>query len=157
MRPFTVKVNCQIRGLASIRKGLGTENTPFLVSSYRRTYPEWYRVKILKASEKVFFQSGGVPILPILKGPVFAPPEGSQFCQSGGVPTLPIRRGPNFANLEGSQFCQFGGVLFSPIRRGPPICQSGRVLFLPIRRGPGFANPEGSYFCQNLSGQKKSK
>ena len=141
MRPFTVKVNCQIRGLASIRKGLGTENTSFLVSSYRRTYPEWYRVKILKVSEKVFFQSGGVPILPILKGPVFANPEGSQFCQSGGVPTLPIRRGPNFANLEGSQFCQFGGVLFSPIRRGPPI--------LPIRKGAIFANPEGSWFCQS--------
>ena len=33
IRPFTAKVNCQIRGLASIRKDLGKENTPFLVSS----------------------------------------------------------------------------------------------------------------------------
>ena len=33
IRPFTVKVNCQIRGLASIRKDLGKEDTPFLVSS----------------------------------------------------------------------------------------------------------------------------
>ena len=33
IRPLTVKVNCQIRGLASIRKGLGKENTSFLVSS----------------------------------------------------------------------------------------------------------------------------
>ena len=34
IRPFAVKAKCQIRGLASIRKVLGTENTPFLVSSY---------------------------------------------------------------------------------------------------------------------------
>ena len=33
IRPFTVKLNCQKRGLASIRKGLGKENTHFLVSS----------------------------------------------------------------------------------------------------------------------------
>ena len=30
IRPFTVKVNCQIRGLASIRSR--KKNTPFLVS-----------------------------------------------------------------------------------------------------------------------------
>ena len=29
--------------------------------------------------------------MPIWRGPVFANPEGSQFCQSGGVPILPIR------------------------------------------------------------------
>ena len=32
IRPFTVKVNCQIKGLASIRKGLGKKITPFLAS-----------------------------------------------------------------------------------------------------------------------------
>ena len=40
---------------------------------------------------------------------VFTKPEGSQ---SGGVSILPIRRGPIFANPEGSVFCQPGGVLF---------------------------------------------
>ena len=33
IRPFTVRVNRQIRGLISIRKGLGKDDTPFLVSS----------------------------------------------------------------------------------------------------------------------------
>ena len=32
--------------------------------------------------------------LPNPKRPVFANPEGPQFCQSGGVLFLPIRRGP---------------------------------------------------------------
>ena len=40
IRPFTVKVTCRIRGLASIRKGLGKENTPFLVSSNSMTASE---------------------------------------------------------------------------------------------------------------------
>ena len=175
IRPFTVKVNCQIRGLASIRKGLGTENTPFLVSSYRRIasgdVSRRVSEEIFKSPGKAIFanplgycfcQSGRVPVLPIRRGPVFANPEGSCFCQSGrvhfsqsvGVLFLPIRRGPVFAKTEGSQICQSGGVLFF---------QSGGVLFLPIRRGPVFANPEGScfcqsggvLFCQNLRGQKK--
>ena len=38
----------------------------------------------------------------IRRGPIFANPEGSQFCQSGG----------------GVLFCQSGGVLILSIRRG---------------------------------------
>ena len=169
IRPFTVKVNCQIRGLASIRKELGKENTPLLVSSnsiiasekvsgkHIAERDEGYRVKFLKVSEKLFLQtrrgsqSGRVPILPILRGLIFANPEGSYFRQSGRVPILPIRKGPIlpirrglvFANPEGSCFCQSGRVLFLPTRRdlvfanpeGYYFCQSGGVLFLPIRRG----------------------
>ena len=110
IRPFTVKVNCQIRGLASIRKGLGTKNTPFLVSSYS-----------IIASENVSRRVAGRDLfLPIRKSPIFGNPEGSQFCQSGRIlflpirkgPILPISKGPIFANLEGSCFCQSGGVLF---------------------------------------------
>ena len=93
--------------------------------------------------------------MPIRRGPVFASPEGSQFCQSGGVLFLPIRREPNFGNPEGSCFCQSGWIPSLPIRR---------VLFLTIRRGPVFANPKGPsqfcqsggvLYCQNLSGHKK--
>ena len=111
-------MNCLVRGLASIRKGLGTENTHFLVSSYS-----------IIASANV---SGRIPgeKFRIPGKAIFANPEGSQFCQSGGVPIMPIRKGPNFANPEGSCFCQ-----------------SGRVLLLPIRRGRNFANPEGPNFA----------
>ena len=131
-------MNCQIRGLASIRKGLGTENIPFLVSSYSIVASEklfgWVPGEKFKSPGKTFFtnsegsQSGRVPILPIRKVPNFANPEGSQFFQSGGVLFLPIWKDHTFANPEGSQFCQSGGV-----------------LFLPIRRGHNFANPEGSH------------
>ena len=93
---------------------------------------------------------------PIPKGPIFANPEGSQFCQSGGVPMLPIRKDPIFANPEGSKFCQSGRVPFLPIRKGPIFAnpersyfrQSGGVLFLQTR---------GFYYRQNLTRQKKSK
>ena len=143
IRPFTVKVNCRIRGLASIRKDLGTENTPFLVSSY--SIGERIRKgsgENLKSRNSCFCQSGGVLFLPILRGPNFANPEGSCFCPSGRAlfssirrgPILPIRRGSVFANPEGSCFCQSEGV---------PFCQSGGVPVLPIRRGPVFAKPEG--------------
>ena len=146
IRPFTVKVNYQIRGLASIRKGLGKENTPFLVSTNSIIASENVSERVLGAN----FES--------LKRVIFINPEGSQsrgvpirrgpnFCQSGEVLILPIRRSP--------VFCQSGGVLNLPIRRGPKFanlegscfCQSGGVLFLPIRRGLVFANPEGHYFC----------
>ena len=33
IRPFTVSVNCQIRGLTSIRKGLGKDHITFLVAT----------------------------------------------------------------------------------------------------------------------------
>ena len=33
IRPFTVRVNRRIRGLTSIRKGLGKDDTQFLVDS----------------------------------------------------------------------------------------------------------------------------
>ena len=32
IRPFTVSVNCQIRGSTSLRKGLGKHYIPFLVN-----------------------------------------------------------------------------------------------------------------------------
>ena len=152
-------MNCQIRGVASIRKGLGKEHTPFLVSSKSIIASENVSGRVSSESFgslwKAIFtkpegsQSGGVPILPIRKGPNFASPEGSQFCQSGRVPILPIRRGTVFANPEGYYSCQPGGVLFLPIRRGlvfanpeeTCFCQSGGVLF--------FANPEGYCFCQS--------
>ena len=85
-------MNCRIRGLASIRKGLGKEITPFLVSS-----------NSILASENVFGRVSGENFESLLKA-FFANPEGSQFCQSGGVLFLPIRRGPVFANPEGSCF-----------------------------------------------------
>ena len=159
-RPFTVKVNCQIKGLASIRKGLWTENTPCLVSSYSI-------ISSANVSGRVSgenFKSLGKTILPILRGPNFANPERSCFCQSGGVTILPIQRGSNFANPEGSQFRQSGEVPILSIRRGPifanpegsQFCQSGRVLFLPIR-GVLFLQIRRGPIFVNLSRQKKSK
>ena len=157
IRPFTVKVNCQIGGLASIRKGLGKENTPFLVSS-----------NIIIASENVSgrvsgdnftnfckpnftnpegSQSGRVPILPIRKGPNFANSEGSHFCKSGGVSIWSIRKGPNFANPEGSKFCQFARVRNIGNPEGSQHCQSGGVLFCQSG-GVLFVNPEGYYFIK---------
>ena len=67
IRPFTLKVNSQLRGLASIRKGLGTEMTSFLVSLYSiiasenvsgRVYGEKYK----KSRKSYFCKSGGVII-----------------------------------------------------------------------------------------------
>ena len=125
-RPFTVGVNCQIRGLTSFRKGLRKDDTPFLVSS-----------NSIIASENVSRRVSGEHLESLWEA-VFANPEVSYFCQSGGVPILPKRRGPNFANPEGSQFCRSGGVLFLPIRRrGPVFANPG---------GPIFANPEGLLF-----------
>ena len=97
IRPFTVRVNCQIRGLTSIRKGLRKDNTPFLVSSNN-----------IIASENVSGRVSGEN----LKSPreaIFTNPEGSQ---SGGGPILPIRwvlflpirKGPIFVNPEGYCF-----------------------------------------------------
>ena len=149
IRPFTVRVNCQIRGSTSIRKGLREEDTPFLVSSNSIIASENVSGRVsgenLESLREAVFtnpegsQSGGVPILPIRSGPNFANPEGSHFGQSEGVPILPIRSGPNFANPEGSHFGQSGGVSF---------CQSGSVQILPIRRGPVFTNPEGYCFVK---------
>ena len=96
IRPFTVSVNCQIRGLTSIRKGQGKDHIPFLVDT-----------NIIIASENV---SGGVQVgnQGSFRKTIFAKPEGSQ---TGGVQTFPdsegskfflIRRGPN---PEGSYFC----------------------------------------------------
>ena len=119
IRPFTDRVNCQIRSLTSIRKGLGKAETHFIVNSNSIKASE-------KISEKLFLQTR--------RGPN---PERSYFCQSGGVLILPIRRGPNFSNPEGSSFCQSGGSYF---------CQSGGVPILPIQKGLLFANPEGSCF-----------
>ena len=149
IRPFSVRLNCHIRGLASIRKGVRTENTPLIVSPYSiiasGTYPEGYMVEILKVPEKLF--------LPIRRGPNFANPEGSQFCQSGGVlflpirrgTVLPIRRGPNFANPEKYFFCQSGGVL-SCQSGGFPFCQSG---------GFPFCQSEGYYFVETCVDMRK--
>ena len=130
-------MNCQISGLASIRKGLRKDDTPFLVSSNSIIASENVSGRVsgenLESSREAIFtnpgwsQSGGAPN--------FANPEGSQFCQTGGVLFLPIRRGHNFANPEGSRFCQSGGVLILPVWRGPVVCRSGGVLFLSIRRG----------------------
>ena len=151
-------MNCHVRGLASIGKGLGTKNTPFLVSSNSIIESGNVSGRLLgenfKVSEKLFLQtrrgpnregsqigqSGRVIILPIRKGskfanlevPVFANPKGSLFCQCGRVPNSPILRGPIFANPEVSQFYQ-----------------SGRVTNSPIRKDPNFANPEGFQFRQS--------
>ena len=102
-------MNCQIRGLASIRKGLGIENTPFLVSSNSIIASENVSGMVSGPEGSCFCQSGGVLF--------FANPEGSQFCESGRVLILPIRNGPVFANPEGSCFCHSGGVPNLPIRR----------------------------------------
>ena len=118
-------MNCQIRGLASIRKGLGTENTPFLVSSYNIRASEnvsgGVKGEISKVPEKLFLPIRRGPNFVNSEGPSFANPEGSCFCQSGGVLFLPTRSGPNWASLEGSQFANPEGSCF---------CQSGGVLFL---------------------------
>ena len=89
IRPFTVRVNCQTRGLTSIRRGLGKDHIPFPVNS-----------NSIIASENV---SGG---LPIRRGQIFSNSEGSQSerglvstkpegSQSGGVSYLLTHRGPN--------------------------------------------------------------
>ena len=126
MRPFTVRVNCQIRGLTSIRKRLRKDDTLFLVSSDSIIASENVSGRVsgenLKNSrEAIFTNPEGSPILRIRSGPNFANPEGS-----------------NFANPEGSYCCQSVGV---------PILPSRRVLFLTIQRGPFFTNPEGSHFA----------
>ena len=127
-------MNCQIRSLTSIRKGLGKDHIPFLVNS-----------NSILASENV---SGGVKVenQGNLRKATFTKPEGSQ---SGGVQIFP--------NSEGSQS---GGVFFHktggvPIRRGLIFANSegshsGGVSILPIRKGPIFANPEGYYFFKGL-------
>ena len=115
-------MNCQIRGLTSIWKVLGKDETPFLVSSNSITATENVSGRVsgenLESFREAFFtnaegsQSEGVQILPIRKGLIFANsersnfanPEGSHFCQSGGVPILPIRKGLVFANPEESCF-----------------------------------------------------
>ena len=150
IRPFTVKENCQISSLASIRKGLGRENTPFLVSSYSIIASKNISGRVLVEN----FKSPGKAIVTNPEGsqagrvPYFANPVGSQFCQHGGVLFLPIPKGSIFANPEGSYFCQSGRVLFLPTRRGP-ILPIRKGPFLPIRKSPIFANPEGCYFCQS--------
>ena len=135
-------MNCQIRGLTSIRKGLGKDETPLLVNSNSIKASEIVSGRVsgenLKKYPRGYFYKPGR--VPIRRGPNFANPEGSHFCQSGGVPILPIRRGPIFTNPEAS--------FFLPIRRGPIFANPEGSLFLPIRRGPIFANPEGSHFCQ---------
>ena len=155
IRPFTVRVNCQIRGLTSIQKGLGKDQTPFLVNSNSIKASENVSGRVsggnLEGLREANFtnpegsQTGGVLFFPIRRGLIFADPERSQFCQSGRVLFLPIRRGPNFANPEGSFFanpeesclCQSGGVTILPIRKG---------LVFANPEGPVFTNPEGSYF-----------
>ena len=109
IRPFAVRVKCQIRGLTSIRKGVRKDDTPFLVSSDSIIASENVSGRVAVENSKkyprgYFYKPGGVPN--------FANPEGSEFCQSGGVLFLPIRRGPVFANPEGSYFSQSGGVFF---------------------------------------------
>ena len=111
-------MNCQIRGLTSIRKDLGKDHIPFLVDTNSIIVSEnkGYRLKIKEVSEKLFLQNRSAPSpegscfyktgeVPIRRGLTFANPEGSQ---TGGVSTVPIRRGPIFANLEGYCFCQPG-------------------------------------------------
>ena len=121
-------MNCQIRGLTAIRKGLGKEDTTFLVIS-----------NSIITSENV---SGRVSVedLESLREAIFSNPEGSQ---SGGVSILPIRRGLIFANLQGRN--PEGLNFDNP--EGSYFCQSGGVPILPIRRGTVFVNPEGYYFC----------
>ena len=117
IRSFTVSVNCQIRGLTSIRKGQGKDHIPFLVNTDSITASEnvsgGVQFKNRRSLRKAIFtkpegfQSGRVQHFP--RGLTFANPEGSQ---SGGVSILLIWRGPIFANVEGYCFCQPGGVLF---------------------------------------------
>ena len=156
IRLFTVKVNSQIRGLAFIRKVLGKENKPFLVSSNSIIASENLSGRVsgenfgslLKA---IFTNPEGSQYEGVLfrRVPNFANPERSQFCQSGGV--------PNIGNPEGSQFCQSGGVPFLLTRRGPnfanpegsQLCQPGRVPILPLRKGPNCCQSGGVLFCQS--------
>ena len=120
-------MNCQIRSLTSIRKGIGKDHIPFLVNSNSIIASEnvsgEVEVEIKEISEKLLLQNQRTPnpegskFFQIRRGPN---PEESCFHKTGGVP---IRRGHIFANLEGSQ--------------------PGGVSILPIRKGPIFANPEG--------------
>ena len=103
-RPFTVEQNSKKGGSASIRKGLGTEKTTFLVSSYS-----------IIASENVSGRVSGENFKSPGKA-IFTIPEGSQ---SGGVPILPIRKGSCFCQSGGYYFCQFARVLILSIRKGP--------------------------------------
>ena len=117
-------MNCQIRGLTSIRKGLRKDDTPFLVSS-----------DSIKASENV---SGGVSGENI-KSPreaIFTNPEGSQ---SEGVQIMPIRRGSVLPIRRG---------LVLPIRRSPNFANPEGSSFANPE-GSQFANPEGYYFCKS--------
>ena len=119
-------MNCQIRGLTSIRKGLGKDHIPFLVDT-----------NSIIASESL---SGGVYVenQGNLRKANFTKPEGSQ---SGGVQIFPDSEGSQSGgvlfsqnwrglNPEGSQFCQSEGAFFLPILRGTVFCQPGGVLFL---------------------------
>ena len=145
--PFTVRVNCQIRGLTSIRKGLRKDDTPFLVSSDSIIASENVSGRVLGVNlknprEAIFTnpegsQSGGVQILPVRRGPILPIRRGL---------VLPIRRGPNYANPEGLILSIRRGLIL-PIRRGP-ILPIRRGPFLPIRRGPIFFNPEGYSFVK---------
>ena len=114
-------MNCQIRGLTSIRKGLGKDHIPFLVNLTSIIAPENVSggVKVeRRKSPKRYFYKKKIFFFQIRRGPN---PEGSCFHKTGGVQ---IRRGLIFPISEGSQ--------------------SGGVLYLLTQRGP---NPEGSKFC----------
>ena len=130
-------MNCQIRGLISIRKGLGKDHIPFLVNS--NSIIAWenvsgeVQIEIQKIFENVLLQNQRAPnpegskFFPIQRG---ANLEGSCFHRTGGVP---IRRGLIFSNSEGSQsggvsILPIRSVLFLPIRMGTVFCQSGGVL-----------------------------
>ena len=82
----------------------------FFLQNRRRPNPEGSRFFLMRRGPNpegsCFHETGGVPILKAL---TLANPEGSQY---GGVSILLIRRGPIFANPEGYFFCQPGGVLF---------------------------------------------
>ena len=118
-----------MRGLTSIRKGLGKNHITFLVGTNSIIASEnksgGYRLKIKEVTEKLILQNRrgpnqeGSKFFLIRRGPN---PEGSCFHKTGGVL---IRRGLNFADPEGSYFCQSGGVLF-------------------------FVNPKGYYFLKGL-------
>ena len=89
IRPFTVS---QIRGLTSIRRGLGKDHIPFPVNSNSiiasQKVSGGVLVEIKEISEKVLLQNQRAPN-----------PEGSCFHKTGGVP---IQRGLKFTNSEGS-------------------------------------------------------
>ena len=105
-------MNCQIRGLTSIRKGLGKDHIPFLVDtnsiiasenvSGRELVENQGRLRKANFTKPEGSQSGGVKIFPDSEG-----------SQSGGVSILLIRTGPIFANLEG--YCLLStrrGIIF---------------------------------------------